>query len=604
MTNSELIPLWVDRFCINQMNHTEMAIQIPRINTIYNRAQETIIWIGQDDEHGCAAHLKKAFDDAKSFRRDLSSNKHEQTSDYILEHLARIWMKEAGIGPKTLTNFRALKRKTEGSPKLQAALQKLGQNLTEKDSTVRISQLSFLRSLENLMRQTYWERIWITQELASATDVHLWWGTETLDYNFFSEIVNELEVHGLVTTKSKHHAQILNLNTVRSKYLPGDPIHLLEALRDTYHTKSLIKHDEIYAILGLSYNGRRFVPIVDYGSELWRVVQSMTESYIISLKSIDVICLRDKSHVNPLNLPTWAPDWRLIGRSKFNHRVTSYLTGHDEHPKAGLRDKYWNATSKSRSTMLEFSEDQRTLHVLGHCLGTVNSHTGFADAEKQKLFENKEEVGTSLQLELDSKAASPLTRPVMHQKIFETMTIYKEKSYLDDIHGDWSDIFHRNEEIDAIKTSKPHVSEWINRYRNFVIDGSPLHVWSKPKVEKSVSYLYDILKRHQAHSWNKHPSNRRRERLCNSIARVIEDGLCLMTTNEGGVGWMHPKSKVGDMIYLLEGCSMPVVLRQVVKPVNNKNALTFKVIGDAYLHGAMNGERWQGLKGLTPVDLV
>jgi hypothetical protein len=52
----------------------------------------------------------------------------------------------------------------------------------------------------------------------------------------------------------------------------------------------------------------------------------------------------------------------------------------------------------------------------------------------------------------------------------------------------------------------------------------------------------------------------------------------------GYIGWAHPKSEPDDSIYLLPGCSIPVVLRA-------RDGGRFTVLGDTWVRGVMEGER-------------
>jgi hypothetical protein len=42
-----------------------------------------------------------------------------------------------------------------------------------------------------------------------------------------------------------------------------------------------------------------------------------------------------------------------------------------------------------------------------------------------------------------------------------------------------------------------------------------------------------------------------------SIASIVGEGLRLMTTREGGIGWAHPRAFLGDEAFLFAGCSIP-----------------------------------------------
>ena len=63
----------------------------------------------------------------------------------------------------------------------------------------------------------------------------------------------------------------------------------------------------------------------------------------------------------------------------------------------------------------------------------------------------------------------------------------------------------------------------------------------------------------------------------------------IITQDTKKLGLAPAEAKVGDWICMLWGCSVPVVLRQLTTR-NGKESGYFKLIGDCYVHGIMNGE--------------
>ena len=57
----------------------------------------------------------------------------------------------------------------------------------------------------------------------------------------------------------------------------------------------------------------------------------------------------------------------------------------------------------------------------------------------------------------------------------------------------------------------------------------------------------------------------------------------LITTRKGGVGMGPHEARKGDKIVLLLGCRLPVILRK-------REDESYILIGEAYIHGIMNGE--------------
>lgn len=56
-------------------------------------------------------------------------------------------------------------------------------------------------------------------------------------------------------------------------------------------------------------------------------------------------------------------------------------------------------------------------------------------------------------------------------------------------------------------------------------------------------------------------------------------------TDSGLLGTAPRQARKGDLIYVLLGCSIPLVLRPVKTKIN-----TFELIGECYVDGYMNGE--------------
>lgn len=64
---------------------------------------------------------------------------------------------------------------------------------------------------------------------------------------------------------------------------------------------------------------------------------------------------------------------------------------------------------------------------------------------------------------------------------------------------------------------------------------------------------------------------------------VLQDNMRFMKTKRGHLGWAADNAKQGDKIFVLKGCSVPVLLR--ARPEGG-----YTVVGDAYVHWIMKGE--------------
>lgn len=60
-------------------------------------------------------------------------------------------------------------------------------------------------------------------------------------------------------------------------------------------------------------------------------------------------------------------------------------------------------------------------------------------------------------------------------------------------------------------------------------------------------------------------------------------GRSFCITDKGYMGWVPESTTIGDQICVLHGCRVPFILR----PISSGR---YEVVGDAYIHGRMDGE--------------
>jgi hypothetical protein len=149
------------------------------------------------------------------------------------------------------------------------------------------------------------------------------------------------------------------------------------------------------------------------------------------------------------------------------------------------------------------------------------------------------------------------------------------------------------------------VRDWFDSIQSFKIRGVSLSTWTADGAifENWFDSLDSVPVRGTAMSaWNavsdepptRDESTRERE-VERLFAKILKDGMRLMTTREGDLGWAHPLTNSNDGVFLLKGCSVPVILRELNEDKDDEDQqdLHFRVIGDAYVHGIMQGELWE-----------
>ncbi|KAF5657121.1 Het6 heterokaryon incompatibility [Fusarium heterosporum] len=120
--------LWVDAICLNQSDHIEKSIQVPRMSLIYGRCERVLAWLGpvEDDDMADVHHLA---DKLKIFEAPADSG-HQSTAE-----------------DDRITSFR---KSAYSDPKAAAVVE------------------SVRRALRSIGRRPWFRRIWILQEAVLA----------------------------------------------------------------------------------------------------------------------------------------------------------------------------------------------------------------------------------------------------------------------------------------------------------------------------------------------------------------------------------------------------------------------------------------------------
>jgi hypothetical protein len=182
------IYLWVDAVCINQDDQKEKTAQVSRMHEIYSEATNVCGWLGTGPaERGEA---RKTF----KFLRDILDL---ERLDKMIED-----RKEPG---ETRNN----------SPK-------------KPDET-----LDNLLLVAELLKNRYFSRRWIVQELALARRATVQWGDEAMDWNDFSDAID------LFVTKQDKFKEILG----RHWNQPVD-LHVLGAAKLVHIESNLLRKSE------------------------------------------------------------------------------------------------------------------------------------------------------------------------------------------------------------------------------------------------------------------------------------------------------------------------------------------------------------------------
>ena len=215
------VPLWVDALCINQEDTLEKNIQVPLMGLIYSYAKSVLIWLGP----------------------------HADGSEEYFDFCNRI-----SSEPQSFNTFRSrLREKVESD----------AGNHT-------------WAAMAALQRRTYWTRTWIIQEIALASDIHVFCGDRSSHWSNFRYSMPEHDINDQgIGMKNPTHA----LGKLSKLRIVATRLSLRQLLFQCHMSRSSDPRDLVYGLLNLAVDSKDRLSsiVVDYSSSLEKLfLQSMT----------------------------------------------------------------------------------------------------------------------------------------------------------------------------------------------------------------------------------------------------------------------------------------------------------------------------------------
>lgn len=170
-----------------------------------------------------------------------------------------------------------------------------------------------LSVFRDLLSQSYWKRVWIIQEIAVASHINVYCGDFKIEWDRFVEMC----LFGADALVAKTHSKddnisgFLTLLELRDDTLARKPVRFLDALHRSRSSLSTDPRDKLYALLGLTYDGRHFIPEPNYMYSFAESFTDFASALIEGGELLDFIYLRSASRKNDGDLPSWVPDCRF-----------------------------------------------------------------------------------------------------------------------------------------------------------------------------------------------------------------------------------------------------------------------------------------------------
>jgi len=606
--------LWVDALCINQANHVEKGSQIPKMADIYNQASSVRVWLGEEGEE---SHLALSFIKRVLNLSQLDQLVHDKLTPNewaaFLNLMKRPWFSRRWIvqeialarkahlhcGDESVTwkelaeavslftsKHHDVRKLFQGSqmfdhhPDFLGEIEELGanrlvyasSNLFRKSDDGTI--MEHLLSLEALMsslsvfeasnpHDIIYAVLWLAKDATPSTEAR----ASSLNERSVnhtpsrgSPVQSPTQTAFPSADRRASRTSIESATNISSTNEHSETRPPVDHMEDYFRARAHSMQGLLTVPLGGQKGRKRTISDldpsrpkyrlkvqpavdrrikVDYSKSVYEVCKDFLEFVLAQSESLDIIC-RPWAPSPPegeADLPSWIP--KLSGAPfELVDKVYKRVEADPLVGLPGIGRRNYNASGK-RKAIWRFKEDiGRSLFVWGFVLDTVKvksetAQQGNIPAEWPKVVQWKK----------DKEATAP-------DRFWRTLVADRgpdgtRPPYI--YQSAFNYAFQRKGQRDDLNT------------REMILFG------------KCPSIAIDFLRRVQAVVWKR------------SLILTLKDKF---------LGLAPSKTREGDLICILYGCSVPVVLRKVARPLSTpgKSEHYHEFIGECYIHGMVDGE--------------
>jgi hypothetical protein len=533
LTNTSLT-LWIDALCIDQSNNIEKSEQLEQMRQIYEQASSVIAWLGPSAGNSdIALRWIEEYGD-RSFELGIGDTPELRLQTLLKAHDAN----EEDIKNEKLRNFI--------------------RDLKEKLSPAKLEQTGLYTGLFELFKRPYWSRIWVVQELSSASKLLFRCGKSTMTdealnhalriLRNFAQYQNLKHPNTLSAQSQTYPLLAINtgnpINLLKFRRAPG-PFPIIHLLRSFRRFLATDPRDKLFALLGIARDAEVLGLHPDYTKSCDEVYTGLSRT-LIQNGYLEVLALCEFPK-NLEGLHSWVLDWSL------------------KPSRSPLQQRSLNRSKRPLETFLEPSfsaAGKTTIHVESNRRDVIGSkiplllHAIFL-GEVQETGTQWEDGAVGRWL-LDLQRLSELSP--------STSEISKERS-----HATWRTAVGDQELRQGPR--KPRFSEEKIRTVHERLKDADMNVFDvRAFIHAGLGDYFEQLQ-------------------IMAVARrpLLVSGDCL------GIG--PRETERGDLVFILLGGNTPYILRRL----SQKDA--FIVIGEAYVHGAMDGERTEGDPAIETITL-
>ncbi|KAH6720640.1 heterokaryon incompatibility protein-domain-containing protein [Leptodontidium sp. MPI-SDFR-AT-0119] len=639
---------WIDALSINQDDNEERSTQVGMMRNIYARASEVVIYLGDAPHHEFAGGPTK-----KQYPSALSVFHGDSRDEKVISEF------QSHCLPEDTRKDSASKKKLNYAHEVCCLISLLAQTSDlenvppfDVESRPRLDsfyQRNVFEALRYLMRSSWWNRIWVIQEIVVPQNIILHYDTTTAPWDMFVKAAQNCTKNSFTPRISSFPREysdvlsffsriVLDIYHLRCQWGKAETTTLLSLLRQFSNRKASDDRDKVYALLGLvtetTASGSQIIS-PDYSLDTVTVFKNTVLSIIESTGSLSILT-GDLGRKNRQDLPSWAVDWSAtsddvdrrraedtemynasagkIVRTQRYHEppyagVSKYLEQLETELESAGRSVPSNSSYREKYTFLLSSAEWEKYCVIPgtqrsewECLEAIQNYLAI-EGRLVWLREVKDVLdcpglykGKVVMIGKPSFSNDDLDFLV--RAWGSTVSFYTENmnnshvpiKRLDEsfVKALCADIAHPDSHIGGSKrrrATKTELEEIVSWIWQLGGVPGPVELWERLSHQHSLSVSTEIRK------------------ISPSMLASIQTATFkrrLFITNTGFLGIGPAGLQTGDNLYLLLGGTAPFILREAsirkVPLIANRPVLgsvervCSEIIGDCYVHGLMDGE--------------
>ncbi|TVY26239.1 Heterokaryon incompatibility protein 6,OR allele [Lachnellula hyalina] len=525
--------IWADALCINQTDLEERGLQVRNMQLIYSKAQTVVAWIGNDEENIATAVA------------------------YLLKTKAFQWLPARRRTACSLPSNREI-RQTQ-------LVFGVHSSIADQWTQQR------WRIFGDFFDLVYWKRVWIIQELASSSEIKVIFGKTEVSWKSILSAVTYLGDHSKeVPGNCQSYEIAAQLHHFRCIFLSNNqtPITLNEALQWSHYAQATDPRDKIYALLGLTSDGFKIIPMPNYKQPLEQIHENMTKAMFVMERSLESICMRGLG-CHEDSQPSWVSDWAYFWSS----------------PRTIQEERIFRRKISYPSIPFFQTMESGILEIEGNNVGAVCALSSSLSPIKEAGARSSRRIEPD---EID-RLLPTLLQSLRNNYPSGIVTALSETLCLN--HTGSADN-GGNEGLNFCTPQDCFYNLWHPECRKS-LQGLPLLQWLDENASLKIGSL-NLLEWTQSQSrtsrlkrslnvWHPSYHDLDQQRYIAAMTEVLQGSMRLMVTETGFLGLAPLRTQIGDTVHYIRGCSEPLVLRKREISVTEKRSREYQVIGGAHV---------------------